>query len=229
MIHPRRSGARKTRTETSVTNFSLSLLGLFASLAMSTLTPATASAAGQVYINGAKFTGTETAEGINTTSMTFTSTVSGIKVKELCDHGVGKGTITDNNKGTISPGLELSECSLVEPSSCKAPAHINTVKLQSELEVESTKVFVNSFPESGTNFVVIEIENCALEGEYEINGSARCEVVEPEVEAVTKECDFTTTSGSKMKLGRDEASLVKVDSAKLTGVNSGKAWTAKTS
>lgn len=185
--------------------------------------------AAQAYIEGSPFDGTETVEGKNTTSMKFTTTLTGgASLKVLCDKGVGKGTIEDGDKGTVPSGLELSECKITEPSSCKSSSTINTEPLVSELqEVEGGEVFIVSKPKSGDEWVTVEIEGCAAEGTYEVSGSARCEVITPREEAVEKECDFTATSGSTFKFGTKAATLEKVDSAILTGVNKGKKWSAR--
>lgn len=176
----------------------------------------------QWYINGSAFTGTETIEATSLSSMVLTGTVLSQPLEILCDFAKSTGTITENSKGTISPGLAFSDCKfLVAPTGCKIAEKQTASAWSFELVEEGGKVFGKFTPKSGASYLTLEITECALEGTYTVKGELRCEVPNTGSEGSWKECFFTASSSS-LKLGANAATLTQKVLLTLSGTNVGK-------
>jgi len=206
----------------------LTLVAVLAVCLLNAVSAASAMAAGQWYINGSKFTGKESAEGNQSGSASVEMTISGIKTKITCTSASATGELKESNKDA-NKASTLTGCKVAEPSGCKTTETIKTAETKSELEVEGEKVFDKFVPTSGETFATVSIEGCAIEGTYKATGSSRCEVQNPNTEAVEKECVFSASSGSKLKFGSNPATWIEKIILFLTGTNKGKPWSAKTS
>ena len=202
-----------------------------ASLIISTFACAIAStpafAAAQWFVGGSSFSGTESTESKSTGAFKLSGKIGKIKTVVSCSAAKATGTITENTKDTASAGLELSGCSVPEPTGCKTTEAPKTVALASTIAtVEESKIYDTIEPKSGSAFLTIFISgiSCAIEGSYELAGSIRCEIPEPTVQAATKDCVSSSTTGSKLKLGSNETQPEVTLATTLTGTNKEQPW-----
>lgn len=189
---------------------------------------ASASAAGQWYVGGLKFTGTESIKA-EFGSTTYLWELFNIKISILCDDASATGSISESNKDELEP-VKLSECIVKEPSGCTVTS-VETTSLKSELVVEGEHVYDKDEPVSGTTLATIKISGCSVEGTYVISGTTRCLMASTESTADT--CEYTASSGSKLKVAKGEssaeASYEVSRKTTLTGTDAGDSWGAKTS
>ena len=118
------------------------LAALAITAAVVALTAASASAAephyAQWWVNGAQFTGTSSTETSVSKSIVITMTLgSNVKTEVVCSGGSGAGTIAETDKGTVSPGLELTGCKVPVPSGCEISSTLKTGALNVALDSES--------------------------------------------------------------------------------------------
>jgi hypothetical protein len=180
---------------------------------------ASASAAGQWYISGSAFSGTESVAIKADGSSTISTTITGTKTTLTCTSATDTGTITGGSKDTAE-ALKFSGCTISEPAGCKVASSLTTAKLTSELVEEGGQIYDQVQPSSGTTVLTLTITECALEGAYRLTGSVRC--LASEVEEVAAACEFSSSSGSKLKAGSSEATFVSTTETTLTGANAGK-------
>jgi hypothetical protein len=188
---------------------------------------APAFAAAQWFVAGSSFSGTESTESKSTGSFMLSATISGSKTVVSCSAVKAAGTITESTKDTTSPGLELSGCSVTKPSGCAVTSPLKTVSLASSIAVaEESKIYDTMEPKSGTELFSMTITGtaCAVEGAYKLTGSIRCEIPEPAIQATTKDCVSNSTTGSKLKLGSNEAQPEVTLATTLTGTNKEDPW-----
>lgn len=181
---------------------------------------AASASAAQWYVNGSALSATEAIEVKALSSLVLSLPNPAVNV--LCDIGAGTGSITSSGKGTVGSGFEFSQCSVIGASGCIVPALRKPAKLKSQLMEESGKVYEKFEPESGTELFEIYIEECVVEDVYTLKGSMRCEVQETNIEALSKECYFTRTSGSKLQVGSKMAELEVRTLSALAGADKGK-------
>jgi hypothetical protein len=213
----------------------LVLLCVVAALGVTASTAASASAAGQWWVSGAKFSGTEevTAHLKTGTKLVLTSKLPGGEesVIEAQKISLKKGDIFANNKD-LAEEITFLETKIAEPAGCSIAASVVLKPVVSELVVEvvegKTKVFDLITPKTGTEFTAWTLTGCASEGKYKITGQMRCEVQEPEVEAVDKLCLFSaaTVGGVGLKFGTEPVILTAEPEFLLVKKQK---WSAKTS
>jgi hypothetical protein len=189
---------------------------------------ASAFAAAQWFVGGLLFSGTESTESKSTGSFKLSATLgTNVKTVVSCSGAKAAGTITENTKDTASPGIELSGCSVLEPSGCTVTSPLKTVSLASSIEtVEESKIYDTIEPKSGTEFFKLIISGtlCSVEGSYKLTGSVRCEIPGPAIQATTKDCVSSSTTGSKLKLGSSEAQAEVTLATILSGTNKEDPW-----
>lgn len=188
---------------------------------------ASASAAGQWWVKGAVFNGEEATSGKQTLSAELSATVAGTKILILCDKASTTGKIELKNKDVSLP-VKFTECKVFEPAGCTIPATLETPELNSELQVTGEKVYDKSAPNAGNTFFTVAITGCADEGSFKVTGNMRCEVSEPEIEAVKLPCEYSEESGSELKFGANVATFTEDMLLELTGGNAADVWSAKT-
>jgi hypothetical protein len=214
------------------------LMCVIAMLAMSALAASVASAR-QFKISGKTFTGTE--------SITTTILSAGLAFKGFLPGK--KEEVEVNCKGITVPGanifgnfrfsdekLVFSSCAITKPAGCRLVTTggepttiIETVAVSGEVEEEGTpvKLFFRFKPATPTEgqelFTSIHIGECAGEGTFKVVGVARCEFLTA-TEVVLKGCNFTATSGSMFKLGKEPAQLLGLVGLSLAGTGKGLVW-----
>lgn len=211
------------------------LLGVIAACALSA---AGSASAAQWHISGTTFSGTETVSSkIKTgTTMVLTSTLpGGAKVLIACKGiSTNKGLIFLNNKDSVESIL-FKECSVSEPINCKlSPSEekeIITNPLLTEISTDGALVFDRFTPLTGVTgeFVPISLLGSSCEGLYKLTGTANGLVIAPDTESVEKEIQFSSTTGSTLKLGAQAATLTGTAVYSLSGTRKGLVWSAKTS
>jgi hypothetical protein len=204
---------------------------VMAALVISTLTgtvvSAPAFAAAQWFVGGSSFSGTVSTESKSTGSFKLSSKIGSIKTVVSCSAAKVAGSITENTKDIASAGLELTGCSVTEPKGCEVPATEKTVSLASSIAtVEESKIYDTLEPKSGTELLTFTIAGtaCSVESKTPLNGSIRCEIPEPTVQAATKDCVVNSATGSKLKLGANEAQPEVTLATILTGTNKENPW-----
>jgi hypothetical protein len=209
----------------------LTLVGAVAAFAVTTITAASASAAGQWWVSGAKFSGTEevTAHLRTGTKAILKATLPGGEEIELESSKISgkKGDLFANNKD-LAEEITFLETKVVKIVGCETPSSVVVKPVVTELVVEGTKVFDLYTPKSGTEFTTINLTGCAGEGKYKMTGQTRCEIKEPEVEAVDKLCLFSAATAGEvgLKFGTEPATLTAEPEALLVKKQK---WTAKAS
>jgi hypothetical protein len=209
----------------------LTLMGVVAAFAVTTISAASASAAGQWWVSGTKFSGTEevTARLKAGTKVVLKSALPGGEEIELQSSSSSgkKGNVFANNKDSVEE-ITFFDTTLVKPAGCAAAPSIVIKPVVTELVVEGGKVFDLYTPKSGTEFTTIMLIDCAAEGKYKTTGQTRCEIQEPNVEAVGKLCVFSaaTVGGVGLKLGTEPATFAAEPEALLVKKQK---WSAKAS
>lgn len=108
----------------------------------------------------------------------------------------------------VTSGLDTSGCSVAKPSGCKMP---------STFEAKMKGTFIGAVPggppeeelaaEKGTTIMEVEITGCSLEAVYALTGTQTCKV-DSTYETAKETHEFSCTpAGSKLKLGKEEATL----------------------
>lgn len=203
------------------------MAALVISMLTGTAVSAPAFAAAQWFVGGSSFSGTESMESKSTGSFTFASKIGATKTVVSCTAAKAPGSITEKTKDTASAGLELAGCSIIEPKGCEMPATEKTVSLASSIAtVEESKIYDTLEPKSGTELLTFTISGtaCSVESKTSLNGSIRCEIPEPTVQAATKDCVVNSATGSKLKLGSVEAQPEVTLATTLTGTNKETPW-----
>jgi hypothetical protein len=193
----------------------------------------------QFKISGKTFTGTESITiTILSANLIFKSFLPGHvePVEVTCKAiAVPGGKIFANFKFSDEK-LVFSSCAITKPAACKlvnaageVVTVIETVGVSGEVQEEGspTKLFFRFKPTTLTEekefFTNIRIGQCAGEGIFKVIGSGRCELTAT-TEVVLNGCNFTATSGSSFKLGKETAELLGLVGLTLTGVNKGLVW-----
>lgn len=203
------------------------LAALAITAAVVALIAASASAAephyAQWWVNGSQFTGTSSTESSVSKSIVIAMTIGGIKTEVVCSGGSGAGTIAETDKGTVSPGLELTGCKVPTPSGCTVTSTLKTGALNAALDSESGLIYTTT---GGAPFFSATISGtaCSVEGAYKVTGSLRCSVGSPFAEAVEKTCTFTKGVGSEVKFGTNSATVEGALTSKLSGSYKGDSW-----
>jgi hypothetical protein len=147
---------------------------------------------------------------------------------------VVNGVVKPNNKNTIK-ALVFEGCTVVGDANCEVPT-FDTNPLVFPLEDptgEKGKIKLNFRPETGNTLAVVTIVSkkgvtCIFAGKSELRSGEEagmvCEYPEVEKERVEHELQFTKTSGSKVKLGGEEATFLGEIGFRLP---SGKEWSAR--
>jgi hypothetical protein len=200
----------------------LTLMSVVAAFAVTTISAASASAAGQWWVSGAKFSGTEEITGhlkAGTKAILKSKLPGGEEIESESPKISGrKGDLFGNNKG-LAEEITYLETTMLKPLGCSTESSLVIKPVVAELEVEGAKVFDLLTPKSGTEFATGTITGCAAEGKYKATGQTRCEVQKPEEEAEDKLCVFSsaTVGAVGLKFGTEpgtftaelEISLVK--------------------
>jgi hypothetical protein len=204
------------------------LAALAITAAVVALTAASASAAeahyGQWWVSGAQFTGTSSTETSVSKSIVIAMTIGGIKTEVVCSGGSGAGTIAETDKGTTSPGLELTGCKVpVSIGSCTVASTLKTGVLNVALNTESEVTYTTT---GGAPFFSVTLSGtaCAVEGAFKVTGSLRCSVGSPFAEAAEKTCTFIKGFGSEVKFGTNSATVEGALTSKLSGTYKGDPW-----
>jgi hypothetical protein len=167
----------------------LTLMSAVAAFAVTTITAASAFASGQWWVSGAKFSGTEEITGHLKagTKAILKSTLPGGEELESESTTISgkKGDLFANNKG-LAEEITFLESTLLKPAGCRPPFDVILKPVVAELVAEKGKIFDLLTPKSGTEFTTYTLTGCAAEGKYKTTGQTRCEIQEPEVEAVDK-------------------------------------------
>jgi hypothetical protein len=193
----------------------LMLLSILVVFAVGAVASASASAAGQWWVSGAKFSGTEevTARLKSGTKAVLKSKLPGGEEVELLSPKISlrRADIFANSKG-LAEEITFLETTVAKPVGCEMLSDIIVKPVLTELVVEGTpsKVFDLFTPQLGTKFATVELSNCAGEGLYQVTGQVRCEVQAPEFESLDKLCLFSaaTVGGVGLKFGTEPATLV---------------------
>jgi hypothetical protein len=215
-----------------MSRFRLMLLSMLAVFAVGAVASASASAAGQWWVSGAKFSGTEgvTAHLKSGTKSVLKSNLPGGEEIDILSLllTIKLGDIFGINRGVVEE-ITLLEAEITVPLGCGLVSPSIIVKpVVTELVVEGAKVFNLFTPKTGTEFTTITITGCAAEGKYKVTGQARCEVQEPTVEAENKVCLFSaaTAGATGLKFGTEPATLTAEPEFLLVKKQK---WSAKTS
>jgi hypothetical protein len=187
-------------------------MGVVAAFAVTTISAASASAAGQWWVSGTKFSGTEEVTGhLKTgTEATLKSMLPGGEEIESESPKISgkKGDLFGNNKG-LAEEITFLETTMIRPLPCSTESSLVIKPVVAELVVEGTKVFDLMTPKSGTEFATGTLTGCAAEGKYKATGQTRCEVQAPNTEAEDKLCLFSaaTVGGVALKFGTEPATF----------------------
>lgn len=163
---------------------------------------------------------------------TFSATIAGTKLTVACSKLTNSSGVAENVEelGVEKvKGKEMvmvySQCKVTAPAEkgCKVAEPITTAKLKTTAaeEAGTTKEWLE--PESGTRIATLSISGCsisALNGEKELTGT----MVGVVPSAETEQCllEFTTTSGSSLKLAGSSATYTGSTEAEAEATVEGK-------
>jgi hypothetical protein len=210
------------------------LLAAFALTALGAVMASAASAAPQWLINGTAFNGEET---ISTkalgTGLVFTlkSTLpGGAPINVGCEtvSSVG-GAILQKNLDRATKITFGPNCKIDIPATCATATTITTGAVNSEAtDLAGVEPLYIKFTPVTQPFAKIILKECAAEGNFNVSGLASCKVAAPTVSAVTKLCAFkeSKTLLGSLRFGTNDATLEGVVGFTLSGVNTGKPWSA---
>lgn len=194
---------------------------------------ASAVAAPQHFINGVSFHGEETVEmkvkaG---THVDFTSKLGdGETITILCAKArLNAGKSREDFKASAK-AISFEECKVDTPTGCMVASTLTTTEVTSEaVDTGTNGVSLKFKPKAGATLITINVagELCRGEGAYPVKGTGECEELTPTVEAVSKGCNFTTTSGSSLMFSMSPAELIAETELALAGTKKGKVWTVR--
>jgi hypothetical protein len=180
-------------------NYRIVLAGL-AALALSGAASASASAAAPEWFYTGHALSTKPAEaGLGAKEETISA--SAATPLKLTTHIAGGGTVVIECKGfseatakITSPGLDsakslsLKECKVLSPVNCSVAKTLTTSEVNTELfYVNGSEVWDQYKPKTGTNFVTINISECAIEGSWGLTGTFCAKETSPTTETVVKD------------------------------------------
>jgi hypothetical protein len=148
---------------------------------------------------------------------TLTMTIAGVKFKISCTGGSGSGSATNEEEGGTmkvrgTGGVAKFEgCSVTEPAGkgCTVPSTISTETLKSET-VEMKDVITPALGETFTTITVSGCSTSALNGSKSITGKASG------INTNGMTTEFTASSGSELKFGGQNATLIGTTDSKIT-------------
>jgi len=156
--------------------------------------------------------GPQTVKPTGTANSVLKITVGGVNFQIVCTGMSGTGTAENvtsgdgKHMGIAGSGITVTyeNCAVTEPVKCAVPTSITTNSLKSETVTATDKQKYT--PTSGTVFVTINVTGAecpvAFKGEKNVTGSAVSVNNE-----TTGEQEFTTTSGSELKFGGQNATF----------------------
>lgn len=207
-----------------MTRLRLILLSMLAVFAVSAVASASASAASKCEakeeggdntwcIEGKELAGEQALTTSQKTSFVLTAAAAGITL--TCTKETGSGTLVQvNSTEPAASDVELtfSGCTLTSLPNCKVKEPIKVNGGGDLLDaVTKGRSEVTFTPSEGETFAEITIENngaktCLQKGTFPVTGSQTCALPKGEEEITKHEVECKTT-GSKLKLGKNEATF----------------------
>lgn len=202
---------------------------VFTALLASSMTALSASAAPRYFVAGSEFTGEESvnARVKSGTKVVFVSNIPGTLEIQCSAISLNTAVVKEKNKGSAK-AISFEKCKVVIPAACSISATFTTNEVTMLAEdMGASGVSVKVAPKSGETFLTLFITGCVSEGAYPIKGHMTCEVLEPSVEAISKGCDFTSSSGSTLNFGTNPLTLTSESEFFLSGTKTGQKWSIR--
>jgi hypothetical protein len=219
--------SRQMEVIRSMSKVRLVLLSMLAALAASAAVTATASAGMPAYTTpaGGLIAGLLLILSLTRNNARLTSKLAGVNIEITCTHKHTVGWIHNSINGDAL-GLVLAhylECTMPKPAAgnCKIKNGLIHVHSRVLLLLNGKGGYKEEYtPAEGSNkFALIGVEGCnnsALNGEFEVTGTAVAEV-----NNTTLELEFTETSGSNLKLGANAAQYIDTVKPLMEGTTEG--------